>query len=683
MNLAESQSVKRSRPEEEDGDRSPSEDQKAESIWKAILFPDAQDELGDMMDRVLPAVTNSEFKVPDLSGQIQYGSKRRRVIVLSAEQESRINQLLDKRVKDEPVAVKKSIKKTPKAPAPIAADRGFVEVLTPSVLEPANELKVQLVAPYKMFPYQIQAVQWVSDREQGRLKHQYWTSENQGAVLAMTMGLGKTLVMIGLILQTLPDQRRLRTPTLYVCPKNLLGTVRNEFLKFAGDQIKVLIYHKDFLGSLFETLTEEKLRNFDVVIVNYEAVVYQMYPRKVDPLKPPLWPRFQWYRIILDESHEIRSQHTKRFNAFAQLRGPRRICMSGTPIHNSLRDLVSQLIFTGCQLPTSGKGKTHWTKDTLKRMRLLDQVLFIEHAAANVKLPEKLIERVNFNLSEEETALHRHYLHWTKHIYNELYKSNDRQERTKTLGEAQQSLVRVMQICSAPYLITPAAKKDASAEDMAVVDAVQVFPSNLVVDAWIKNREGPAGIGSSKMKVFVQLMDFFKKTHPEVKIVVFANFSSTLRLAEQAMRCHDAEFDQQHVTVTGQVTSSKKRENLYASFRQNPKVRSLFMTLKLGNQGMNLTEARVVVMLEMWFSYSAHHQGECRVHRIGQENFVQVYYLIPNNSIEERMYRVAMEKKKLAEDLTYERECRLSTQHISTLLEDEEESSPPAAASAS
>lgn len=315
----------------------------------------------------------------------------------------------------------------------------------------------------------------------------------------------------------------------------------------------------------------------------------------------------------------------------------------------------------------------------LKRMRLLDQVLFIEHEAANVKLPEKFIERVNFNFTEEETALHRHYLHWTKHIYNELYKSGDKHERNKTLGQAQQSLFRVMQICSAPYLITPAAKKDASDEDMAVVDAVQVFPSNLVVDAWIKNRAGPAGIGSSKMKVFVQLMDFFKKTHPEVKIVVFANFSSTLRLAEQAMRCHDAEFDQQHVTVTGQITSSKKRENLYASFRQNPNVRSLFMTLKLGNQGMNLTEARVVIMLEMWFSYSAHHQGECRVHRIGQENFVQVYYLIANNSIEERMYRVAMEKKKLAEDITSERECRLSTQHMSTLLEDEEEASPVAA----
>jgi SNF2 family DNA or RNA helicase len=658
-------SLKRNRDPEPD-----EETAKTTSIWKTILFPDEEDQLDDMMERALTVDSASSFQ---MTNEEDRGPKRRRVIVISPEQEDHLVHLLK---------TTKITKVTPKVKTALKCDNMFAAMvpksthLPPIPLGPVNELGVRLVEPWTMFPYQISAVRWLAEREAGQIRHQYWDPNKNGALLAMVMGLGKTLVIIALILKTMKEQKAQRSPTLYVCPKNLLGTVRNEFTKFSGDQLSVLIYHRDFLGSLIDTMDEAKLRTFDVIITNYDAVTARINPRKSNPLKPTFWLSFPFFRIILDESHEIREQRTKKFQAFAQLHSPRRICMSGTPIFNSLRDIVSQLQFTGCQLPPANN-KTKYSKELLKRMKLLDHVLFIEHKdAPHVQLPNKQIHTVLFDLQTEEKALHKHFLSYTRKIYDEMY-SAQMKERPKIMGAVLQSLIRVMQICSAPFLITPAAKEEASEEDLHRIDPVTVFPADLQMDQWVKNRMGSAGIGSSKMKTFVQLMSFLKTNHPNSKIVVFANYASTLRLAEEAMRQHDADFEQQHVLVTGKVTSARAREDLYNAFRTDPAVRSLFMTLRLGNQGLNFTEAHVVIMLEVWYSYSALHQGECRVYRLGQKKDVHVYYLIGRNSIEERVYRIAMEKKKLADDITTERESTaLVPTHWNALLEEQEEDQP-------
>ena len=266
--------------------------------------------------------------------------------------------------------------------------------------------------------------------------------------------------------------------------------------------------------------------------------------------------------------------------------------------------------------------------------------------AEDVKLPTKTVHKHYFTLSKEEKFLHEHYLQQTQKTYTSVEELQGR-EKSKRGLEAHVGLLRVCQISSAPYLITPGSKKEAGSEDMMKVNCPVVFPTHEGIDQWIKVREGPAGIHSSKMKTFVDFMD--GQQQREVKTVVFANFTSTLRLGIEALGVHNPGYKNRIIFVHGGL-NAKMRSVLFTRFRTDPDATILMMSLKVGSVGLNLTEASSVVFLESWWSPSSLLQGEARVHRIGQDKEVDVHYFLGRDSVEERIYGVAMAKKKLAQE---------------------------------
>ena len=413
---------------------------------------------------------------------------------------------------------------------------------------PPNEYGVKLVTPFKLFPYQKASVQWMIDRETRKVINDNFVGSSSGFLLAMDMGLGKTLCIATLIMRNLNLQRKERSCTLYVCPKNLIGTVKYEFFKFYGDQIKVLIYHRDFLRSQYDNFFQKDITKYDVIITNYSTIVARFTSsgllnktkmkigKEIDKNteKSALdFCKFSWFRIILDESHEIRSKKTKRFKCIQSLNCSRRICMSGTPIHNTLRDMYHQLEFCGLHMTRGCK----YDKKNLSNLNLFNMVRFVRHEDANtVKLPEKTIYKKYFNLSTEEKFLHNHYISTAKNIYNKIDDESGRGKGKKTL-EALTSMIKVMQICSAPYLITSASKKESSSEDMMKIQPECVFPTDHNINNWILQRGSSAGIHSSKLTLFVNIVN-----NIQGKTVVFANFTSTLRLALDALVITQPDF---------------------------------------------------------------------------------------------------------------------------------------------
>ncbi|KAK4210760.1 SNF2 family N-terminal domain-containing protein [Rhypophila decipiens] len=176
--------------------------------------------------------------------------------------------------------------------------------------------------------------------------------EMGGGVLSDEMGMGKSLCILALIVQTLDashawaDQRKNDEHTsskirrhshssLIIVPSALLI---NHWLKeirdHTGDALKTLKYHgpgrERELGALEQS---------DVVITTYNTLAAEATAKKSQLHK------INWYRVVLDEGHIIRRQATTLYRHCADLEARSRWCLTGTPIQNRLEDIGALFAF--------------------------------------------------------------------------------------------------------------------------------------------------------------------------------------------------------------------------------------------------------------------------------------------------------------------------------------------------
>jgi SNF2 family DNA or RNA helicase len=523
-----------------------------------------------------------------------------------------------------------------------------------------NEFGVVMKKPFSLFPYQVETVRLLKAWEEGKIRNEYYFPDKNGGLLAMVMGLGKTMCIVNLVASTLEQQRFNKSTTLYVCPKNLLGTVKHEFHKFLGTSIRTIIYHRDFLRSDYEQFTSDRISQYDVIITNYETICSRS--ANCSKIKNPQFMennekaamafiQFPWFRIVCDESHEFRNKRTTKFKAILNLFSSRRIAMTGTPLHNSISDIFSQLEFTGLNIINKKKNKL--CKSLLQTMDLLKMIHFVEEKDANIDLPRKSIKEIYFSLSENEMYIYAHFFKIMQKIFVEMQMGN-----VNLMIHVTNSLLRLLQICTAPYLITPDATKNNKNNDELMEpdpsgDIEQLHEYN--VCKWIHDKTGDAGYKSTKILKFVELVQTIReeklKSNTNMKIVVFANYVSSLQLAIESLVLHYPYFKDKYVFVHGGINSSKTREILYSNFRSLPNIEILFTTIKLSSVGLNLIESDTAIFLERWYSYASLHQAESRIHRIGQVNPVNIYYLIAQNTVEERIMSLINTKKQLHHDV--------------------------------
>ncbi|GAA5974575.1 hypothetical protein JCM5350_001200 [Sporobolomyces pararoseus] len=150
----------------------------------------------------------------------------------------------------------------------------------------------------------------------------------------------------------------------------------------------------------------------------------------------------EWFRIVLDEAHLIKSRTTLNAKASYALRGARRWALTGTPIVNRLEDLYSLLHFI--QLEPWGNFSFFKTFVTVpfqnKDPRAIEVIQVIlesillrrekkmkdKDGKPIVSLPEKKIQIVELEFSKEE-----------REIYQALYKN----AKSKFLGYQEQGNV--------------------------------------------------------------------------------------------------------------------------------------------------------------------------------------------------------------------------------------------------
>mgnify|MGYP002575224840 CR=1 FL=1 len=86
---------------------------------------------------------------------------------------------------------------------------------------------------------------------------------------------------------------------------------------------------------------------------------------------------------------------------------------------------------------------------------------------------------------------------------------------------------------------------------------------------------------------------------------------------------------------------------------QNPQnqVSVFCISLKAGGTGLNMTAADIVIHYDPWWNKAAQNQATDRAHRIGQKHAINVYQLIAEETIEQKICELQQVKEDLAEEV--------------------------------
>lgn len=164
----------------------------------------------------------------------------------------------------------------------------------------------------KVQTHQIYGVLWCIRKE----RDSYQSNYRCGGILADDMGMGKTIQMIATI------SLHFKKKTLILLPPILIQQWYSEILKLLGHSS--LVYHG-------KGKTDKKnIKNAIVVITSYDTF-----------LRSPELLDISWNRTICDEAHRLRNPKTKMYKCIQELHTDILWCITGTPIHNKIRDIMS------------------------------------------------------------------------------------------------------------------------------------------------------------------------------------------------------------------------------------------------------------------------------------------------------------------------------------------------------
>ena len=414
------------------------------------------------------------------------------------------------------------------------------------------------------------------------------------AILADDMGLGKTLQGIG-VAELLGREAAIRK-VLVVCPASVKSQWRSEILRFSERDCQIVLGSAGERGAQYEN-------GCFFTICNYEQVLRDILAIE----------RAKWDLIILDEGQRIKNWEAKTTQTVKSLRSPFALVLSGTPLENRLDDLFSVVEFIDDRRlgpafrfynrhrVTDEKGKVLGYKDLDVLRQMLRPVLLRRTRSSVMKdLPPRTTEIVRIAPSDEQACI-----------------------------EVEQMKI-VSAIVRKPYI----SEMDLLRLQKALLMARMNADSTFLVD------KHPPGF-STKLERLQELLEELA-AEEERKIVLFSEWTTMLGLIERQIRRIRLDY----VRLDGSVPQ-KKRQQLVHQFQRDPTCR-VFLTTNAGSTGLNLQAANTVINVDLPWNPAVLEQRIARAHRMGQKNPVQVYLLVTEGTIEEKLLGTLSAKHDLA-----------------------------------
>jgi SNF2 family DNA or RNA helicase len=337
----------------------------------------------------------------------------------------------------------------------------------------------------------------------------------------------------------------------------------------------------------------------DVVITSYT-----LYRMEVEG-----YLALDWGGLVLDEAQTVKNHLGKTYQAIRRLDTPFRVALTGTPMENRLMELWSLLSIVAPGLYPYPQRFVELVANPVERLgdaRVLERfrrrvrpfLLRRTKDLVAAELPDKQEQVLDVRL----TPRHRR-----------IYDTHLQRERQTVLGLVDdfdrhriaifRSLTRLRQLSLDPALV------DAEHE----------------------------AVGSAKLDVLVDhLAELAAEGH---RALVFSQFTSFLARVR-------ARLDREGIASSYLDGSTRDRGAVVAGFKAGDDPVFL-ISLKAGGVGLTLTEADYVFVLDPWWNPAVEAQAVDRAHRIGQHRPVNVYRLVAEDTIEQKVMELKARKAAL------------------------------------
>lgn len=470
---------------------------------------------------------------------------------------------------------------------------------------PKEISKVDLPEGMRLFPFQETGVQFIESRH-GR------------AIIGDEMGTGKTIQALSW-LRIHPEAR----PAICIVPASIKLNWRKEARKWLdkSEQIQIINGRPNGNTKIWGA----------IIIINYDILIDET---KKDPKnqKKRIFIGYGWWKylkdlspqvIIIDEMHLIKSNVAARTQAVKDLANgtPHVIAMSGTPIINrpiefyNAINLVNPTVFpswykyaskycapkfNGFATEYTGASNTQELHHILTNpetgimiRRLKKDVLKDLPAKIRSVVPLELENRQEYNRAVEN------FLGWLERHETDVARDRLTEEQLfATEEEIDQAAKRTGKA---------AVDRAAGAEALVAIGKFKQLATRGKIKAaisWIKD-----------------------VVEQGEKIIVFAVHHWVV---DQLMK----EFGSQAVRLTGKE-NQEQRQSAVDRFQNDDSVQVFVGNIKAAGVGITLTASSIVAFMELPWTPGEICQAEDRAHRIGQEQTVNVYYLVAEDTIDE------------------------------------------------
>ncbi|KAI1311409.1 SNF2 family N-terminal domain-containing protein [Xylaria venustula] len=513
--------------------------------------------------------------------------------------------------------------------------------------------------------YQLLGLNWMN------LLH----SKRFSGILADDMGLGKTCQVISIIAHLVgtydENSRKTRPwPFLVVVPPSVCENWMAEFERFAPD-LSVCPY----LGKDRRNMDPEEARNNHVVLTSYSQVEKAkedlQWLRELDP-----------YAAIFDEGHKLKNRKNLVYKQMMRVPTEWRLILSGTPVQNNLKELLTLLNFVEPdlfgndifeQLDIIFEAKVPnkeihnfaaLAKERVSNARAIMAPFILQRRKEEVlDLAKKTEHNIVVDMHPKQKAIYdevkgRYLVPKTQRASSTIKDSHSWMQLRKAAIHHQ--LFRVHFTDKMVKEIVDILWAKCSEAELYVQSKADRHKALLLEDYMGKSdfqlhleckhfkkyighfdipdrswEEGP------KVKKLLELVRGYMENGD--RVLVFSRFDLVIDVLRETLFSADIPYCE----LTGSTDISDRFPEI-EKFNNNPDIPVFLLTTGAGGTGLNLTAANKIIIFDQSDNPQDDVQASNRAHRIGQTRDVEVIRLLTRDSVEGLIFNSCVKKLMLA-----------------------------------